>query len=243
MELVGSSLHPAMSSSTAQLLGVSSRSQSAPAGPVPLSTRKRTCRPGYKSRAKIARSREKAKQFKIILALRQENFNLTAEVGKLKSYSRINEKCHQEEAALRQNNFTKQNNLIIGKYHQISELYSNLQENFLKSEKRNAHLQEQLDVMLEENGSLLRKVSTLERFHPVNQYSNDPLDLRLRALEDYYRPVPPQLDPVNPVSNDPLDLRLSALEEQYRTVPSPSDLRLRHLETHPPEVVYDLVKL
>ena len=171
------------------------------------------------------------------------NFNLTAEVGKLKSYSRIVETCHQEEAELRQNNFTKQNNLIIGKYHQISEMYSNLQENFLKSEKRNAYLQEQLGEVLDENSSLIKKVTTLEQFQSVNPISNDPLDLRLCALEDYYRPVPPLLDPVNLVSNDPLDLRLRALEEQYRTVPSPSDLRLHHSETHPPEVVYDLVKL
>ena len=225
MELVGYSLHPAMLSSTTQLLGVSSRSQSSPAGPGPLSTRKRPCRPGYKSRAKIARSREKAKQFKIILALRQENFNLIAEVGKLKSYSRIVENCHKEEAALRQTNFTKQNNLIISKYNQISEMYSNLQENFLKSEKRNAHLQEQLGEVLDENSSLIKKVTTLEQFQSVNPISNDPLDLRLRALEDYYRPVP-----------SPLDLRQCPSETH------PSDLRLRPSESHPSDVVYDLVK-
>ena len=103
--------------------------------------------------------------------------------------------------------------MIIGKYNQISEMYSNLQENFLKSEKRNAYLQEQLGEVLDENSSLIKKVTTLEQFQSVNPISNDPLDPRLRALEDYYRPVP-----------------------------SPLDLRQRPSEAPPSDVVYDLVK-
>ena len=145
--------------------------------------------------------------------MRQQNFNLTAEIGKLKSYSRIVENCHKEEVIAMQNNYTKQSNLIMTKYNQLSELYSNLQENFLKSEKRNAHLQEQLGDILDENSSLVRKVSTLEQLQPVYPTVNDPLDLRLRALEEHYRPV-----------HSPLDLR--------RCPP----------ETNPPDVVYDLVK-
>ena len=93
-------------------------------------------------------------------------------------------------------------------------MYFNLQENFLKSEKRNSHLQEQLDVVLDENRSLVSKVSSLEQFRPVDTALNSPLDLRLRALEEQFRPV-----------NSPIDLCLHAQEPK------------------PPEVVYDLVNI
>ena len=91
-----------------------------------------------------------------------------------------------------------------------------MQENLLKSEKNNKHLQERLDVTLDENRSLVRKLSTLEQLHPVNSSLHSPLDLRLRALEE-------QICPVSATQNSPLDLRL------------------HFLESKPPDVVYDLV--
>ena len=203
-----------MCSSPVQQRGASSRA--VPAGPGPRSTRKRKSRPGYKSPAKLARSKEKAKHFKLVLGFKQENFNLTAEIGNLKSYLRLVDKCHQDEIASMENDFTNKQNLIIRKYNQLSEMYSNLQENFLQSEKSNKHLQERLDVTLDENRSLVRKISTLEQLHPVHSSLHSPLDLRLRALEE-------QIRPVGTTQNSPLDFRLHVLE------------------TKPPDVVYDLV--
>ena len=151
-------------------------------GPGPRSTRKRKCRPGYKSPAKLARSKEKAKHFKLVLGFKQENFNLTAEIGNLKSYIRLVDKCHQDEIASIENNLTNKQNLIIRKYNQLSEMYSNLQENFLKSEKSNQHLQERLDVTRDENRSLVRKISTFEQLHPVHSSLHSPLYHRLTVI-------------------------------------------------------------
>ena len=195
-----------------------SSSSAASAGPVTRSTRKRKCRPGYKSPAKLARSRQKAKYFNLASVLKRESFTQTAEVGKLKSYIGIINNCHQEEVTLLESRFTKQHNSLIGNYNQLSKMYSNLQENFLKSEKMNSHLQEQIDGVLDENRRLVRKVSTLEQFRPVYSTLNSPLDLRLRALEE-------QLHPVNATQNSPLDLRQHAPEAK------------------PPEFVFDLVNI
>ena len=200
-----------MCSSPVQQRGASSRSVSA--GPSPRSTRKRKSRPGYKSPAKLARSKEKAKHFKLVLRFKQESFNLTAEIGNLKTYIRLCDKSHQDEIASIENDSTNKQNLIIRKYNQLSKMYSNLQDNFLKSERNKKHLQERLDVTLEENKSLVRKISTFQQFHPVSSSLHSPLDLRLRALEE-------QILPVNTVQNSPLDLCL---------------------ESKPPEFVYDLV--
>ena len=104
-------------------------------------------------------------------------------------------------------------NLLISKYNQLSEINSNLQENLLNNSK---HLQEQLNVTLDENRSLVRNLSTIEQLHPANSFLNSPLDLRLRALEEQIRPV-------------------------SATIKSPLDLRLHSLESKPPDVVYDLV--
>ena len=197
--------------------GASSRAASA--GPVPRSTRKRKCRPGYKSPAKLARSRQKAKYFNLVSGLKRENFTQTAEVGKLKSYIGIINNCHQEEIILLENRFTKQHDSLIRKYNQLSEMYSNSQENLTKSEQKNFHLQEQLDAVLDDNRSLVRKVSTLEQLRPVYSNVNSPLDLRLRALED-------QLLPVNATQNRPLDLRQHAPHS-----------------SKPPEFVFDLVNI
>ena len=145
--------------------------------------------------------------------MKQESFNLTAEIGNLKSYIRLVDKCHQDEIVSMENDFTNKQNIIIRKYNQLSEMYSNWQENFLKSEQSNKHLQERLDVTLDENRSLIRKISTIPQFHPVGSSLHSPLDLRLRALEE-------QILPVNTAQNSPLDLCL---------------------ESKPPDVVYDLV--
>ena len=193
-------------------------SGAATAEPVPRSTRKRKCRPGYKSPAKLARSRQKAKYFHLASVLKRENFHQTAEVGKLKSYIGIINNCHQEEVTLLENRYTKQHDSLIRKYNQLSEMYSNSQENLLKSEKKTFYLQGQLDGVLDENRSLVRKVSTLEQLRPVYSSVHFPLDLCLRALEE-------QIRPVNLTQNSPLDLRL------------------HEAEAKPPEFVYDLVNL
>ena len=205
-------LLPAMFSSPVQQPAGTCRTSSA--GPSPRSTRQRKCRPGYKSRAKLARSRQKAKYFNLVLSVRREKFDLIAEIGNLRSRINLADKSHKEKVTSIENNFTKQSNTIIGKYNQLSEMYCNLQENFFKSEKRNSHLQEQLDLILDENRSLIKKVSVLEQSRPVHPTLNSPLDLRLRALEEQFRPV-----------NSPIDLCLHAQEPK------------------PPEVVYDLVNI
>ena len=84
-----------MCSSPVQQRGASSRAVST--GPCPRSTRKRKCHPGYKSPAKQARSKEKAKHFQLVLALKQDTFNLTVEIGNLESYLRLVDQCHQDE--------------------------------------------------------------------------------------------------------------------------------------------------
>ena len=150
--------------------------------------------------------------------LKRENFTQTAEVGKLKSYIGIINNCHQEEITLVENRFSKQHDSLIRKYNQLSEMYSNSQENLLQSEKKNSYLQEQLDGVLDENRSLVRKVSTLEQLRPVYSTINSPLDLRLRALEE-------QLRPVNLTQHSPLDLRQHSPEAK------------------PPEFVFDLVNI
>ena len=190
----------------------------ASSGLYPRSTRQRKCRPGYKSRAKQARSRQKAKNFNLVLTLRQEKFDLTAQIGDLKSYIHLVNKSHQEELTSSEISYTKHHNLTRIKYNQLSEMYTNLQEHFRQSEKRNAHLQEQLDATLDKNRTLVKKVSTLEQFRPAHTILNSPLDLRLRALEE-------QLLPVNTIQKSPLDLRL------------------QEVEAKPPEVVYDLVSI
>ena len=94
-------------SSSQQLGAIVSQSLSAPAAPVHQSTRKRKCRPGYKSPAKQARSKERSKHFNLVSHMRKENFNLTAEIGNLKSYINLVDKCHQEEVISIENNLKK----------------------------------------------------------------------------------------------------------------------------------------
>ena len=77
--------------------------RTASAGLSPRSTRQRKCRPGYKSRAKLARSRQKAKHFNLALSLRREKFefDLIAEIGNLRSLINLAVKSYQEKVTSR----------------------------------------------------------------------------------------------------------------------------------------------
>ena len=119
-----------------------------------------------------------------------DNLVLKEEIANLKSYIKNSNSVHQEKISALETSHEKQNNLcilkfsqVVGKYNQLSNLYSNLQEKYTISEKRNSHLQEQLDTVLNENRNLIKKVSTLEQSCPFVNSIDPPLDLRLCATE------------------------------------------------------------
>ena len=110
-----------MWSSPAQGPGASARS--ATAGPCPPSVKRRKCRPGYKSAAKLARSRERAKHFHLSRALKKENVNLYFEIQKLKAekdqiqeeYDKFKVECSRkvDEALKSQKSYLNERHLKI----------------------------------------------------------------------------------------------------------------------------------
>ena len=111
-----------MSSSPAQGPGASVRSATADPCPPP-SVKRRNCRPGYKSAAKLARSRERASCFHLSRSLKQENASLGDEIEKIKAekniieeeYYKFKDECAQkvDEALSSQKTWLNEKHLKI----------------------------------------------------------------------------------------------------------------------------------
>ena len=114
-----------MSSSPAQ--GPGATELSASSGPCPPSVKLRKCRPGYKSAAKLARSRERARCFHLSRSLKQENASLGDEIEKIKAeknlieeeYYKFKDECSQkvDEALSSQKTWLNEKHLKILKYY------------------------------------------------------------------------------------------------------------------------------
>ena len=130
---------------------------------------------------KIKSAKQVQANQKEIEILKQENLNIKVENHNLKSHIEIIENTHQTEILSLRNKFFSLDSSrvkILSKYKDISDRYSHLQGRLTESENRKAHLQIQLDCILDENRDLFRKIAYLEQFRP-NDNNSPPLDLSL----------------------------------------------------------------
>jgi len=153
--------------------------------------RSRKCRPGYKSPAKLARSREKAKFFHLAAKLQQENLllkennlNLKTEIDLFKTENFLEENIRSRYSNEMDKALQKQKDYYTEKHYSILRAHSenlkekykenfNLTVKFYKSEVKN--LSEKLAVA---NQNLMSSNTRKAVYSPGKYTDNEPLDLR-----------------------------------------------------------------